>query len=379
VLVANVAMSIRVARAAQEAQFEVDPSPLLVASLTLPNDAYGTAHARTRFLDRLEETISALPPVASFAVTSALPGAGGPQRRVSIAGRPSADASAPTAVTVFVGNAYFQTVGAPLVSGRPFAPTDGTPGQDTAIVNERFARVFLGDEDPIGTLIRISESDSQREDGPWRRIIGVAPSIRQSGGGGIEPDPVVYLPVKSAPPSTVAIMVRTAGDPVALIPSVREAVRQIDPSLPLYRTMTLEEAMWQQQWNGRISRVLLTGIGVIALLLASVGLYAVTAHAVRLRRKELGIRMALGARRQDVSTLVLGGAMRQIATGLVVGVGATVAFDRLFNTSTTGVRLTDALVLLPALLGIVVVGAAACLWPASSAATLDPAAVLHDE
>ena len=141
--------------------------------------------------------------------------------------------------------------------------------------------------------------------------------------------------------------------------------------------MTMTEVLRQARWNGRVSRVLLNGIGTIALLLALVGLYAVTAHSVRLRRKELGIRLALGATQRAVGTLVLRRALGQLAIGLIVGVGATFAFDRLFITST--VRLVDPVVLLPTVAAIVAVALTACLAPASRAVRVDPVFALRED
>jgi putative ABC transport system permease protein len=376
VLLTNVAMGIFDARAARKAEFSIDPAPLLTMWITLPDRPYDTLDARNRFLDRLGETLETLPSVSSVAVANALPGTGGSLQQFTIAGT-SLPESASRARIILVGERYFDTIGAPLVSGRPFTPIDGTPGQDTAIVNKRFVELFLPNGDPIGTLIRVATAGGQDRADAWLRIVAVAPSVRQSTLGGTEPEPVVYLPLRSAPSPTVAIIVRAQGDPSALTPRVRESVRQLDPSLPVDRAMTMTDALRTQQWNGRISRVLLHGIGTIALVLALVGLYAVTAHSVRLRRKELGIRIALGARRGDVGALVLRRAILQLAIGLAFGIGATVAFDRLFVTS--GTRLTDPMVLLPAMLAIILVGTVACLWPASRAARLDPVLALRDE
>ncbi len=205
----------------------------------------------------------------------------------------------------------------------------------------------------------------------------MAPAVRQRQRGGIEPEPVVYLPWRLTSPATLAIIVRAHGDPAALTPAIREAVRQMDPFLPVYRAATMADALRQLEWNGRISRVLLNSIGTIALLLALVGLYAVTAHSTRLRHKELGIRMALGARPTQIRGLVLRRAMGQMGIGLAVGIGGTLAFDRVFITTT--IRLTDAIVLAPTLTLIVVVGLAACLWPASRATRVNPALALRQE
>ena len=278
-------------------------------SLVLPNQLYDTPDLRNAFFRRFVETVSALPSVSSASLASVLPESGGPMRQVTLAtrGRSSDDAAASRAVAVLAGERYFETLGLPLVAGRPFNGVDGTPGQEAAIVNERFAARFLPDVDPLGALIRVAGADGDVSAGAWLRVIGVAPSVRQSSQDGIQPDPVVYLPVASAAPPTVAVLVRTNGDPARLTAAVRAALRQLDPQLPLDRAMTMTEALRQARWTARISRVLLNGIGAIALLLALVGLYAVTAHSVRLRRKELGIRLALGATQRAVGALVSSG------------------------------------------------------------------------
>jgi putative ABC transport system permease protein len=379
VLLANVAMGLRIAEAARAAQSPIDPAPLLTMSVTLPDRPYDTVDARNRFFARLEEVVAALPSVSSVAVASALPQAGGPLRPVAIGGSPSASPdtpSGPRAATLLVGDRYFDTIAARLVSGRAFTPLDGTPGQDAAIVNQRFADLFLPSE-AIGALIRVAGSAGPDPAAPWLRVVGVAPSVRQSAADGIQPDPVVYLPARSGPSPTMSIIVRGQSDPAALAAPIRSAIRQLDPSLPIDRVMTMTEAMRQLQWNGRISRVLLNGIGTISLLLALVGLYAVTTHSVRLRRKELGIRIALGASQREVAALVLRRVLFQLALGLAIGMGATVAFDRLFTTAT--MRLTDPMVLLPTVAAIVLIGVAACLWPASRAVRLNPVLALRDE
>ena len=128
----------------------------------------------------------------------------------------------------------------------------------------------------------------------------MAPTIRQRPGG-INPDPVVYLPHRSSPSATAAVVVRAAGEPTGLVPAIREELRRLDPNLPLYRVMSLQQAMDESGWNGRMAQATAQSIAIIALLMALVGLYAVMAHAVHWWRPELGLRIALGAQPRGVA------------------------------------------------------------------------------
>jgi ABC-type antimicrobial peptide transport system permease subunit len=172
-------------------------------------------------------------------------------------------------------------------------------------------------------------------------------------------------------------MLRTDQAPASLTLSAREAVRELDPSLPVYRAMPLAEAMRVLRWNERISGVLFNSISAIAFMLALVGLFAATAHSVGQRRREIGVRMAVGAMQWTVGALILRRALFQLGVGVVIGLAGTAAFDRLFITSSS--RLTDSAVLLPTVALVILVGAAASLWPATTAARLDPMFVLRSE
>jgi ABC-type antimicrobial peptide transport system permease subunit len=151
----------------------------------------------------------------------------------------------------------------------------------------------------------------------------------------------------------------------------------MDSSLPMYRAMTLTQALNQLRWNGRISQVLLDGIGAIALVLALVGLYAVTAFACGQRRKELAVRTALGARPRQIGAVMFRRVMLQIAAGIVVGLAGTFAFDRFFTESDAAVRLTDGVVIVPTIVAIALVGLVAALMPVYRAAHSEPITALR--
>jgi putative ABC transport system permease protein len=208
------------------------------------------------------------------------------------------------------------------------------------------------------------------------RIVGVVPTVRQR--GGFDPDPVVYLPARAVAPPTMAIVARSSGDPAALTAPLREALARIDPNLALYRVMTLERAMHDARWNPRMATVLLRSLVLIGAILALVGLYAVTAHAVGQRRRELAVLAALGARPGELRKVVLRPTMIQLAAGLVLGVGCAYPLNDLFN-GNHPIAMTDAATLVPLIAAIVIVAAIACLVPARQAARVDPIVALRHE
>jgi putative ABC transport system permease protein len=373
VLLAAVAMNVRQDLAAARDEFRVDGRRLLTMWITLPEQAYGTAEARSGFYARLAERLAGLPGGVRAALTSALPGGGGAVEEVAIRGRSApAGESAATALTIAVDRRYFQVTGVP-VRGAGFGATERDSGHETAIVNERFVRLFLPDRDPIGERVRIGSA----ADGRWLEIVGVVPTVRQR--GGLEPDPVVYRPLRGIQPPTFAVVAGADGDPAALSGPLRDTLREIDPALAAYRLMTLERAMQEARWNGRMSNVLLKSIALIGSVLSLVGLYAVTGHAVRQRRRELGVLAALGARPGQLQWLVLRPAMKPLTIGLLLGVGFVHAFDRLFGQATLPIAMSDAATLAPLLAIVFAVAAAACLLPARRAAHVDPVEALRLE
>jgi putative ABC transport system permease protein len=368
------AMVVTVAREDLDAarrEFRVDGEGVLTMWLTLPSESYGTADARAVFYARLEERLAGSTTVR-VALTSALPAGGGVVQEVAVRGRSvPAGQKAPTALTIAVSPRYFDVLRIP-VRGEAFGTAVDGPPMDTAIVNERFVRLFMPEREAIGEHVRVGASES-----PWLRIVGVAPTVRQ--GGGDEPDPVVYVPLRTIAPATAAIVARGDGDPAALVGPLREALVQLDRSLPLYRVATLDRAMRATQWNARVANVLLRSISVIGAVLALVGLYAVTGHAVRQRRRELAVLAALGARPQQLQMVVLRPAMLQFAAGLMLGIGCTYLFDPLFNGTEQPSGMTDVATLAPLIAAVIGVGAVACLIPAWRAARVDPAVALRAE
>jgi putative ABC transport system permease protein len=272
---------------------------------------------------------------------------------------------------------YFEVLGIPLVRGRAFTSTDGRPGAEAAIVNQRFVQMFLSGQEPIGARIRVGAGDT-----PWLQIVGVATTVRQQIVGP-EPDPVVFLPFHPSPQPTTVILVRTTTDAAGAVERLRSVVARLDTNLPLYRVMSFEQSLQHAVWNGRLSDVIIRSIAIVALLLAIIGLYAVTSHTVERWTRELGLRIALGAGGGQIGWLVLWRVLTQLSAGLALGLIGALAFDRAFNDpanqAATGVHMMDAGALAFIALSIVGVAVIACLVPIRRAARVDPLVALRAE
>jgi putative ABC transport system permease protein len=361
-------------RAAQRADPAIDMAGLLTMSVALPSQAYPTPTERARFYEQLEARIASLAPTSSIA--SAVPFGGAFARHLTIEGREAAAGTPPPTVSALaVSPRYFQTLGVPVVRGRAFDNRDGTPGREHAIVNQRFADLYFSDADPIGRRIRLAAGSSPSES-TWLTIVGLSRTIRQRQA---RPEPIVYTPYRADPPANAALLIRGGSDISALSARVREEVRGLDPDLPLHAVATLEKAVAQFYWLGRMSNLLATVLVTIAVGLCAVGLYAVTAHAAVQRRQEIGVRTTLGARPRHILSLVVGRAARPLGLGLAFGLAGTLAWTRLFVPSANGYSFDDALNAFAAAAVLILVSLAACLAPARRATRVDPALALRCE
>jgi hypothetical protein len=276
---------------------------------------------------------------------------------------------------VMASERYFSVLGVAIVRGRAFVADDGRPGSEAAIVNGRFVRMFMPNEDPIGARIRVGAGNAA-----WMQIVGVATTVRQRTTGP-EPDPVVFLPLRGSAPQTAVMIVRSTQDPLAVTSALRREVEQVDRNLPLFRVMTFEQAMRNAAWNARLSDTIIKSIATVALLLALVGIYAVTGYTVQRWTRELGLRVALGAGAQQIGWLVLKRVLTQLGLGLASGIAGTIAFDRAFTdpaiAAAERVRVTDPIFMALIIVAIAAVAIVACFVPLRRAVKLDPIEALR--
>ena len=267
---------------------------------------------------------------------------------------------------------YFKTMEMPLVSGRGFTERDNQTAPKVVIINETAARKYFPNENPLG--LRFGQSVEQSGQ---IEIVGV---LRDAKYNSVRDDipPTMYVPHLQGRPATV-FQVRTAGDPAAAIGAIREAVRQIDPNLPLMDVATQDEEIDKNLQQERVFAQAYAMFGGLAMLLASVGLFGLMSYSVARRTNEIGIRMALGARAGDVLRLVMSESMRLVAIGVAIGLAVAMAAGRLVSSLLFGLGATDATTILVATVVMVAVSALAGYLPARRASRVDPLVALHYE
>jgi putative ABC transport system permease protein len=366
----------------------VDTSKLLTMSLQLPERKYPALEQRLAFYERLEERLRSNPKIENVTVASNIPLQGGFLRKLEIEGKPLDQGQQPPNVTMLtIDPRYFKTMGMTLQRGRDFTDEDGAPGHDAAVVvNQRFAALHFPGQDPLGRRITLS-IDLQGGAPPQggiplsltATIVGIVPNLRQRDFQLPDPDPIAYLPFRMDPRGFMNLIVRSAGDPNAMTPVLREEVRNIDSDLPLFGIRTMDAQLAQARWPFRIFGAMFAIFAVIALVLSAVGLYAVTAYAVSQRTQEIGIRMALGAQSNEVSWLFLRRSLIQLGIGLTLGIAGAFGVGTLFQQTQLLVqnRAGDPVTIGGIVVLLAVVASAACFIPAKRATRLDPLIALR--
>ena len=383
VLLAGAGLMIRSFLKMYSMDLGVDTSRMLTMRLSLADKKYPTPEQRRLFYDALLPHLSAIPGVAAATITSAPPGAGAGSRQLEIEGRPAADPKKlPEVTTLFVSDAYFDTLGVTMRQGRALRETDGKPGTEAVVVNARFATQFFPGQDVVGKRIRLKSAGRGRDatqQKPWMTIVGVAPSVRQRNLQDVDPDAVAYMSYRLEAPTGTAILIRSQGDPGSLTSAVREAVQATDADQPVFGVQTMDQLFAQNRWPYRVFGSMFTIFAIIALVLAAVGIYAVTAYSVTQRTQEIGVRMALGAQAGQVSWLILKQGLVQLAIGLTLGTAGALAAAPVLRTLLVQIKPSDPVTLAGIGLVFTAVTICACLIPARRATRLDPLAALRVE
>ena len=322
--------------------------------------------------------IEAIPGVEHAAATTSLPMQGWFQtRRFTIEGRPvENEINAPGGLFATVTANYFQTMGIPLIQGRLFGPEDRSDAPLVCIVSDEVVRRYWPGEDPISKRLKLGPPDSRA---PWQSVVGVVGSVRESGMRE-EPAAAIYGSHTQDPFGRAWMVVKAAGgSPQAMLPDIRRTIREIDAGMPIYRIREMREVVRDSAWQLNYSMALLTGLAALALLLAAIGLYGVLSYAVRQQTREIGVRMALGADRGRLLSMVLGNGLKLVALGLALGYLASAGLMRFLSALLFGVEAFD----LPtfALAGAILfaVGAVAAYLPARRATAVSPMEALRQE
>jgi putative ABC transport system permease protein len=353
-----------------------EPQKMLTFGVTLPAARYDTPQKRAAFYATTLEKLQTLPGVTHAELASALPYDDyGWMRDCEVENRPLMPGKFQTALYLTVTPGYFDTLRIPVVEGRGFTQGDSLESPPVAIVSQRFAQQYFPGEDPIGHRIRMGGHASTD---PWLRVVGVAQETSYSLWDQT-PRAVVYTNgLQMAPPDTSYSLV-ASGDPMALAPAARRTIAAIDPALPLNTVETYQRLLDDNLTGLMYASAMLAIDGLIALLLAAVGIFGVMANVVGERTREIGVRLAMGASREDVMKMILRRASWLTGTGMALGLAAAFVLARLLANLLRGVSPNDAVVFTSISVAIAAVALAASWLPARRAARVDPMEALRSE
>jgi putative ABC transport system permease protein len=352
-----------------------DPDGLLTMKLVLPDRAYPDPASQRLFIDKAIAAVEPIAGVSRVSVVNNPPASGGAaSRRVDIDGHPAPDPNHLPIVDMRAATpGYLSTMRIPLVSGRDFTTADREDSTPVAIVSESMARKFWPNEDPIGRRFK-TPADGKG----WITVVGICGDIIHDWFNRHDV-PTIYRPYRQQTTNYFGVMIRTAGDPSSLAAPVRRALLGVDPTQPVFDVMTMKRALHERTIGLQYLVAIMTVFGGIALLLASVGLYALISYLVVQRRHEIGVRIALGASRTQVVRLTIGQAFRLAVTGSAIGLLLSIALARVIQAGLIGVGHSDPRVF--AGFAGVLIGTAllAGYVPARRAAAIDPMVALRTE
>jgi len=362
-----------------------DPSGVVSGMISLPAASYPKDPDLIAFVDRALPRLNAIPGIERAALTSTIPFGDSHNDSVIFAegyvAAPGESLVSPSRLSVSPG--YFETMRIPLRAGRFFDARDGAASAKVIIVDEQLAAKFWPKENPLGKRMYAPNSTEEiTKIGPktvFYIVVGVVGAVKEF--GLVSQDERVgayYFPMTQETPRTMTVVARTSGDPMALVPSIRREIVALDPEMPFYDIHSMSERVDRTVAGRRTAMVLAVGFGLVALMLATVGIYGVLAYQVSQRTREIGIRMALGSDAGTVFGLILREGLALLGVGFVVGLAGAFAMRRALQGELYGVDPFDPVVLagVAALLGIVAL--TACAVPARRASRIDPVVALTE-
>jgi putative ABC transport system permease protein len=351
-----------------------DANNVLTMQVSLPS-TYEDGQQIGAFYTQLQERIAAVPGVRSSSLVSRLPLAGDrATTTVAVEGRPIQVGEELEAHFRSIGPDFFRVMSIPLLNGRDFTLQDSDKTPDVIIINESMARAFWPNENPVGKRVRLGPNPAA----PWVSVVGVVANALNFGLD-VDARHEIYSPYLQSPPDRARLVVRTTSDPLLMVNSIKGQVAAIDKNLPVSDVTTMQELLANSIAQKRFSMLLLSLFAGLALVLAAVGIYGVISYSITQSTQELGIRMALGASRGNILSLIVGQGAKLALVGVGLGILASVLLTRVLSSLLYGVSPTDPIVfagLAILLIGIVLV---ACFIPAQRATKLDPMFALRNQ
>lgn len=350
------------------------PSGLLTMQVTLPA-RLTTADARLAYYDELFERLRALPGVVAAGGTTRLPlGSTSVSTTIDVEGQPRPDAELPEVQFRRAVDDFFGAMRMPITRGRGFTREDGPQALPVAVINEAMAARLFPAGDAVGRRIRTGPTPARN---PWMTVVGVVGNVRHTGLDQT-PAPELYIPHRQGPPVTPFLVLRTSGSPEAIVDTVRAGLRDFDRALTLFDVRTMLDVRAESVAPRRFVLTLVAGVGLLALVLAAVGVYGVMALVVGERTRELGVRLALGAAPGVVLRMVLAQAARLALAGIVAGLGAAALLSPLLVPQLYGVRAHDPITFAAVPLALLAIAALAAYAPARRAMRIDPARAMRE-
>jgi putative ABC transport system permease protein len=352
-----------------------DRTRVLTFHVALPAEKYQKDDQVRAYYDRVIQEVQSLPGIESAGCVTSLPsGWSWNWTEYTAEGRPPASASErPSAISQFVTPDFFRTLRIPLLKGRLLTAADKNGAAPTVVISESMARVNWPDQNPLGKHIKLGAVDGSE---PERTVVGVVRDVRTSGFED-QRQPTMYVPFAQQPQWSSAVVVRTSADPSTLASAVVARVRSINSDEPPYDVRTLEQVISDNVSGVESSARMMMVFGFIALVLAAAGIFAVMSYSVTQRTHEIGVRMALGARRFDVLKLVVGKAVTLAAIGLVVGVSVALLLSNMLSSMLFGVIRINSVVFALLTIMLAFVAALAAYIPARGATKVDPMRALR--